>query len=240
MPATYTSFPDGLRVYGITRGRSPRVIRELVLDADYLRSFGELLVPESIWRALTRLNVWIEPALVAEWVRIMKDYLIGQGKEVDEQALYRATQWADPERDVRVARELAVELLKRGRLYCVWTEKKLTRDSLDIDHCFPWSAWPCGDLWNLLPADRSVNQRLKSDLLPSGGRLAKSKELIFDWWDGGYLQDSNLLIGKQFRTEAAASLPGIAETPAPETIFDAMQVQRLRLHHDQQVPEWEL
>jgi SAM-dependent methyltransferase len=41
MPATYTSFPDGLRVYGITPGRSPRVVRELVLDADYLRSFGE-------------------------------------------------------------------------------------------------------------------------------------------------------------------------------------------------------
>jgi SAM-dependent methyltransferase len=240
MPATYTSFPDGLRVYGITPGRSPRVIRELVLDADYLRSFGELLVPESIWRALTRLNVWIEPALVAEWIRIMKDYLIGQGKEIDEHALYRAMRWADPERDVRVARELAVELLKHGRLYCVWTEKKLTRDSLDIDHCFPWSAWPCGDLWNLLPADRSVNQRLKSDLLPSSGRLARAKELIFDWWDGGYLQNSNLLIGKQFRTEAAASLPGIAETPAPEAIFDAMQVQRLRLHHDQQVPEWEL
>ena len=240
MPATYTSFPDGLRVYGITPGRSPRVIRELVLDADYLRSFGELLVPEAIWRALTRLNVWIEPALVAEWIRIMKDYLIEQGKEIDERALHRAMRWADPERDVRVARELAVELLKHGRLYCVWTEKKLTRDSLDIDHCFPWSAWPCGDLWNLLPADRSVNQRLKSDLLPSGGRLAKSKELIFDWWDGGYLQNSNLLIGEQFHTEAAASLPGIAETPAPEAIFDAMQVQRLRLHHDQQVPEWEL
>jgi hypothetical protein len=116
MPETYTSFPDGLRVYGITPGRSPRIIRELVLDADYLRSFGELLVPESIWRALTRLNVWIEPALVAEWIRIMKDYLIGQRREIDEQALYRATRWADPERDVRVARDLAVELLRHSAI----------------------------------------------------------------------------------------------------------------------------
>jgi SAM-dependent methyltransferase len=240
MPATYTSFPDGLRVYGITPGRSPRVIRELVLDADYLRSFGELLVPESIWRALTRLNVWIEPALVAEWIRIMKDYLVGQGRKIDEQVLYRATRWTDPERDVRIARDLALELLKLGRLYCVWTEKKLTRDSLDIDHCFPWSAWPCGDLWNLLPADRSVNQRLKSGLLPSGGRLAKAREMILDWWDTGYLQNANELIGKQFITEASASLPGVGEIAGPEAVFDAMEVQRLRLHHDQQVPEWEL
>ena len=60
--------------------------------------------------------------------------------------------WSDPERDVRVARELALDLLKRDRLFCVWTGKKLKEDSLDIDHCFPWSAWPCGDLRNLLPA----------------------------------------------------------------------------------------
>jgi hypothetical protein len=55
--------------------RSPRLTRELVLDPDYRKSFGELLVPEPIWRALTRFNVWIEPALVAEWIRIMKDYV---------------------------------------------------------------------------------------------------------------------------------------------------------------------
>jgi hypothetical protein len=28
-----------------------------------------------------------------------------------------------------------------------------------------------------------------------------------------------------------------AETPSPETVFDGMELQRLRLHHDQQVPE---
>ncbi len=240
MPATYTAFPNGLRVYGTTSGRTLRVVRELVADADYLRSFGDLLVPESIWRALTRLNVWIEPALVAEWIRIMKEYLVGQGREIDERTLYRATRWADPERDVRVAREFALELLKRGPLRCVWTEKKLTADSLDIDHCFPWSAWQCGDLWNLLPADRSVNQRIKADLLPSESRLVRAREMIFEWWNSGYLQNANQLVAAQFQTEASASLPGVGETPVPEIIFDAMEMQRLRLHHDQQIPEWEL
>ena len=117
---------------------------------------------EPIWRALTRFNVWIGPALVAEWIRIMKDYLTSQGRPVAEETFYLATQWSDPERDVRVARELALDLLKRDCLFCVWTGKKLKEDSLDIDHCFPWSAWPCGDLWNLLPALRSVNQNQKS------------------------------------------------------------------------------
>ncbi len=239
MPAKHTSFPSGPKVYGVTSGRSFRLVHELVLDPEYLQSFGELLVPEPIWRALTRLNIWIEPALVAEWIRIMKDYLVGQGRQVGEETFFQATRWADPERDVRVARELALELLKRNRLFCVWTGKKLKEDSLDIDHCFPWSAWPCGDLWNLLPALRSINQNQKSDRLPSVERLAKAKDIILDWWTAGYMHNANTLIGKQFLTEASASLPGILETPSPETIFDGMELQRLRLHHDQQVPEWE-
>jgi SAM-dependent methyltransferase len=176
MPAKHTSFPTGPRVYGVTSGRSLRLVRELVLDPDYLGSFGELLVPEPIWRALTRLNVWIEPALVAEWIRIMKDYVIGQGRQISEETFFQATRWSDPERDVCIAREFALELLRRNRLFCVWTGQKLKEESLDIDHCFPWSAWPCDDLWNLLPSLRSVNQRQKTDRLPSAERLDKAKE----------------------------------------------------------------
>jgi SAM-dependent methyltransferase len=239
MPAKHTSFPNGPRVYGITSGHRVRLARELVLDSEYLESFGELLVPEPIWRALTRFNVWIEPALVAEWIRIMKDYLMSQGRPVAEEMFYLATRWSDPERDVRVARELALDLLKRDKLFCVWTGKRLREDSLDIDHCFPWSSWPCGDLWNLLPSLRSVNQNQKSDRLPSAERLAKARESIVDWWTAGYTHNANALIGERFRTEAMSSLPGIIQSPSVETIFEGMEFQRLRLHHDQQVPEWE-
>ena len=161
----------------------------------------------------------------------MKGYLADQNKGKNEEVFHRAMQWSDPGREVGIARKSALELLTRDRLYCVWTGKRLTR-------CLPWSAWPCGDLWNLLPADRSVNQRLKSDRLPSWRRLARARELVFDWWDTGYLRNPNVLIGEQFLTEASVSLPGISETPSKETIFDAIEVQRLRLHHDQQVPEW--
>jgi SAM-dependent methyltransferase len=238
MPVTHTSFPNGLRVYGVTPGRSPRLARELVLDPEYLRSYGELLVPEPIWRALTRFNVWVEPALVAEWIRIMKEYATGQGRQISDETFVRSTLWTDPERDVRIARSLALELLKRDQLYCVWTGKRLKEETLDVDHCFPWSAWPCGDLWNLLPAHRSVNQHQKSDRLPSAERLAKAKEIIVDWWTTGYVRNANALIGHQFLTEACASLPGVIETPSQETIFEGVELQRIRLHHDQQVPEW--
>jgi hypothetical protein len=54
-----------------------------------------------------------------------------------------------------------------------------------------------------------------------------------------HVHNANTLIGERFRTEATASLPGIIEAPSPEAIFEGMEFQRLRLHHDQQVPEWE-
>ena len=117
---------------------------------------------------------------------------------------------------MRIARELALELLKGSQLFCVWTGQKLKEESLDIDHCFPWSAWRCGDLWNLLPALRSVNQRQKSERLPSAERLAKAKEIIVDWWDAGYVRNTNPLIGKQFFIEACASLPGMLKRLHPK------------------------
>jgi hypothetical protein len=96
----------------------------------------------------------------------------------------------------------------------------------------------CGDLWNLLPAHRSVNQNQKSDRLPSAERLTSAKEIIVDWWTTGYVQNTNPLIGQRFITEARASLPGFIETPSTETIFEGLELQRIRLHHDQQIPEW--
>ena len=40
------------------------------------------------------------------------------------------------------------------------------------------------------------------------------------------------------RTEARASLPGFIEPLSTETTFEGLESQRIRLHHDQQIPEW--
>jgi hypothetical protein len=61
------------------------------------------------------LNVWIEPVLVAEWIRFMKGFLAAQGRELENEGVfYQVMQWIDPKRDVKVARELALELLGQG------------------------------------------------------------------------------------------------------------------------------
>ncbi len=71
--------------------------------------------------------------------------------------------WSDPKRDVALSRAGALSLLEAGPLHCVWSGRSLTAETVDIDHGFPWAAWPCGDLWNLMPAHRAVNQAQKKD-----------------------------------------------------------------------------
>ena len=65
---------------------------------------------------------------------------------------------------------------------------------LDIDHCLPWSAWSCGDLWNLMPAIPRVNQHMKRDKLPSCAALAAARDEITGWWEMGWLADAALAV----------------------------------------------
>jgi HNH endonuclease len=241
MPIKHTSYPDRRRVFGVTasgKGR-PRLVTGLELDGDYLSGFGYLRVPTNIWKALTRFNIWIEPALIAEWVRIMKGYAAGQDRQIAEEVYAQAMRWSDPQRDTEFARKIALERLEHAKLFCVWSEKPLTPQNLDIDHCFPWSAWPCDDLWNLLPADRKVNQRDKSDRVPSADQLRASRNLILQWWQDAYLARPNEVVANRFLNEAAASLPGVSGVSGADEVYDGVTLQRLRLSHDQQIPEWQ-
>jgi len=106
---------------------------------------------------------------------------------------------------------------------------------LDIDHCLPWSAWPCGDLWNLLPARESVNRQQKRDRLPSAAALAGARERIVEWWEMAWRADAALAV--RFERESAAALP-VEPGATSEDVFTALDWRRLRLRQDQQVAEW--
>ncbi|WP_426116800.1 HNH endonuclease domain-containing protein [Massilia sp. PWRC2] len=57
-------------------------------------------------------------------------------------------------------------------VYCVWSDQRL-RDDYDIDHCFPFAAWPCGDAWNLMPASKPINIQ-KSNRLVTESALKRA------------------------------------------------------------------
>ena len=51
----------------------------------------------------------------------------------------------------------------------------------DVDHLIPFSLWYNNDLWNLLPAARSVNLA-KKDKLVSRPTLFRNRDLIIHYW----------------------------------------------------------
>ena len=243
MPVRYMTYPNSsdpilpVRHEGTTSKPSRPV--DGGLTPAYLASFGTLRVPMHLWMAIRRLSVWIEPAIVAEWKLLMHEYAGRQGRSLDERTLAHAMSWMEPERDVRVAREQADRLLATGSLQCVWTGRRLSGQTLDIDHCFPWAIWPCGDLWNLMPAHRQVNQHEKRNLLPGDQILRQAEERIYDWWNGAYRTAPNPLLADRFALEAAASLPGVAHaSDRLDDYYAGLALQRVRLKHNQQAPEW--
>ncbi|MBD1999320.1 methyltransferase domain-containing protein [Leptolyngbya sp. FACHB-541] len=241
MPAHYLTYPNGSQILKVNRCSRLLTPPEILIDTAYLASFGQLLIPKNIWLALLRFEVWVEPALIAEWIRLMKGYASGQGRPLNEAELAAAMTWSDPSRDVTVARQRAIELLSCKDLFCVWSGKRLNEQSLDMDHCFPWSAWACDDLWNLMPSDRRVNQHQKRDRLPGAEVLRSAEERVQFWWDAAYLQAVNPLIPVRFTHEARASLPGLFDVADPfalDDLFTGIMMQQVRLKYDQQVPEW--
>lgn len=237
MPANFIRFPNSdRRVFGALKARAGRASERLELDVETLSAWGQLRVPGHVWRAMTRLGAWIEPVLVAEWTRLIRGYgeRLGYAPAVGQAEA--ALAWEEPIRDTAIGRFAAERMLsKRSDVTCVWSGRRLGMGKLDIDHCLPWVAWPCGDLWNLMPSDRRVNQHQKRDRLPSAGTLLGARDRILDWWSEAWLADEAL--AGRFRREAQAALP-VTDAGNHELVFAALEWRRLRLRQDQQIPEW--
>ena len=93
-------------------------------------------IPLHLWKALSRYDAWIEPAIQSEWIRLMESYQDRLDLKKDFSAMIEAMKWSEPRRDVSMVREIARLFLEKDRLFCVWSGKKLTEKTLDIDHCF--------------------------------------------------------------------------------------------------------
>lgn len=237
MPANFTRYPNSeARVFEAVVARAPKTGGELILDADTLAGFGVLRVPGPLWRTLQRLGAWVEPVLVNEWARLTEAFAVRMGRAVAPGEVQAALQWLDPARDTALAREVARRLIARGEpVHCVWSGARLPLAGLDIDHCLPWAAWPCGDLWNLLPTRSTVNRSAKRDRLPSASALAQARDPIQAWWRQAW--DSDEAIAQRFWRETASSLP-VGPAADLDDIFAGLEWRRLRLRQDQQLQEW--
>lgn len=237
MPAHFTRYPNSDKtVFEATPSRAPRFQGAIMMDAETLWSFGILGVPGQVWRTLQRLGAWVEPVLIAEWARLIRGFALRMNRVVAPGEAEQALQWLDPARDTGFAREVARRLLmRREAVRCVWSGDRLRVEALDIDHCLPWTAWPCGDLWNLFPAHPAINRNAKRDRLPSATALATAREAIQAWWLQAWASDDAL--ADRFWLEVEAALPNQGGRDFDDA-FTGLDWRRLRLRQDQQVQEW--
>ncbi len=237
MPARHLTFANDRPVFETMFGKMPRAAEALVLDQEVLWTYGTTRVPLAIWNAMRRMAAWIEPMLIAEWVRLTQGYARDRSITADE--VLTALRWIEPNRDTTVVRALVDRRFASGRgVDCVWSGRPLGAGSMDVDHLLPWSAWPCGDLWNLLPAARDLNRSSKRELIVTSAALAEARPRIVQWWQEAYLE-ADPSVRSRFVGEAQTTLP-IAHDGALDLgeLFVALDFRRLRLRQETQVAEW--
>lgn len=237
MPANYLRWPASDQpIFEVTRRRQIPTPSPLQIDDAFLWSLGDFRIPLEIWQALTHYNVWIEPVLVSEWVRLIAAYSGNERPDVRSLA-HSLLAWVDPARDTGFARA-AVDRIRAGGkpVYCVWSGTRL-RDDYDVDHCFPFAAWPCGDAWNLMPAARQINIQ-KSNRLVTQAALERAGDIIGSWWDDAFLSQGDG-VRRQFFLEAVQTLPLLVTDPTAADVIDAMKLHRIRLAKDQGLRPWE-
>ncbi len=237
MPVTHLRWPSSdEQIFRVSRRRMVSTPAELQIDEAFLWSFGDFRVPLEIWQALTHYNVWIEPVLVSEWVRLIESYC-DDGHPGIRTLAHSLLAWVDPARDTTFARAAVDRIRALGKpVYCVWSGTRL-RDDYDVDHCFPFAAWPCGDAWNLMPAARQINIQ-KSNRLVTQAALERASDTISQWWNDAFLNQGEGM-RRQFFLEASQTLPILVANPEPVDIIDAMKVHRIRLGKDQGLRPWE-
>jgi hypothetical protein len=207
----------------------------IILGGDYFASFGSLYIPKHIWDAMTQFSVWIEPALLNEWVSQMQKYGDNKTKAYSRNDYYHALHWDTPKRSTSKVRSRVDELLNIEKIRCVWSSKKITKSTgYAVDHAFPFARWPNNDLWNLVPTKTQVNAK-KSDKLPSATKLRTCRGDIVNWWQLAWGKDSS-----EFFTQAALALPSLqANNTNFDDVFEAFSLQRNRIRELQQLTEWQ-
>ena len=244
MPANFITYPGSSgseqnQVFPCEY-RSVQISNNVRIDEEFLWAFGTFSVPVHVWQAMSRYAPWIEPAVVSEWIEVMRGYKQSNAVVTQDQYL-TSLKWLDPERDTTLVRKLGENLRADGhRIYCVWTGNFI-RKNFDVDHCMPYAAWPCNDLWNLLPSLPRIN-RSKGNCLPAPEALENAKPRILEWWSSAYLREPDL--ARRFEDEARSALPAVEpvkETASPENLenfFQGVMFQQMVLKRDQQLVEW--
>ena len=235
MPVKHITLPGTKEAVFSVETKTTRKPNIILLDSDYLASFGSFYLPKTIWDAMAQFSVWIEPALLNEWVLQMEKYRANENMAFTRQDYFEALRWDNPQPNTNKVRQRINALLTQQQVNCVWSGKNLNRaGQYAVDHAIPFARWPNNDLWNLLPSNSQINLK-KSDKLPSALKLNDCRAEIIHWWQSAWQGD-----GAEFFTQATFALPMLSkQNRSFDDVFEAFSLQRDRLRDLQQLAEWD-
>jgi hypothetical protein len=166
-----------------------------------IESFGKFSIPAEYYEVFKLLGSFIigQDSILFKWAEFSVN---ASDKQLSvEEVLNEVLRTPITEREINASKALYKNILnKRGVVYCVWSGDTIS--SYDIDHVIPFSIWKNNDLWNLLPARATLNNK-KRDKIPSTELVQKRKELIVHYWELIYDYQS-----ERFEKEIQVSLLG--------------------------------
>lgn len=202
MPMKYIGRSISNNYYSIFNYENQSIRRKLTIDIETLiKDFGTFSIPFEYYEAFKILGSFIngQDSILFKWAEFSVN---ASGNNLSVQTvLNEVLKSPITLRDVKESKKLYKEILqKEGNVYCVWTGRKIL--NYDIDHMIPFSIWKNNDLWNLLPSDSKIN-KLKRDKIPTPEVIEKQKNLILNYWDIIFENQS-----KRFQKEIQVALLG--------------------------------
>ncbi|OEE58361.1 SAM-dependent methyltransferase [Enterovibrio norvegicus] len=235
-PVTFTYRGDKSNpLFVIQRSPKRNSASSIILDSEFLQSFGVFTLEESLWDCLRLYASWIEPLVVNQWIAEMRRYELNQQRAISLQTYHDCLAWIDAKHDTRNVRK-RIDALRENQhsIVSVWSNTKLN-DKFHVDHCLPFAYWPNNDMWNLFPSTEKENLT-KLNRVPSKQRLESAKTRILDFWQLAWESDHDQT---RFFSEAVLSLPNISTNERDfDAVFDAMQLQVAGVKSRLLVGEW--
>ncbi len=189
----------------------------------WFEKFNGIKVPANLWRDIRLFHHWIEKSLIVEWVELTTERLDPNRSASEIFKIFFDVSYEDK----RTTHEIR-KLIGENSSTCIWTGKKIK--NLEIDHVIPFALWRNNDLWNLLPAERQVNNS-KRMLLPHPELLKSRGSAILQLWER--YQDH---FGDRFKRQAIRALGQSQLDFSPQDTLNQLIVVSAQLHHSRGVP----
>lgn len=202
MPMKYIGRSISNDFYSIFNYNNQKLRRISYIDIERLiQDFGTFSIPIEYYEPFKILGSFIngQDSILFKWAEFSVN--ASSNNLSIEKVINEVLKGPITERNISESKRLYKEILQReGQVYCVWTGRKIS--NYDIDHLIPFSVWKNNDLWNLLPSDSRINN-LKRDKIPSPYIIERQKDLILDYWEIIYENQTN-----RFQKEIQVALLG--------------------------------